>query len=68
MYPFKVLNHEDIKAILDMKIVIDIVEKAYVLKENKEASYSQWCFTSSNLVKRTWILNQENCQEQAFSV
>ncbi|MBW4848812.1 MAG: ornithine cyclodeaminase family protein [Bacillaceae bacterium] len=38
MYPFKVLNHEDIKAILDMKNVIDIVEKAYVLKENKEAS------------------------------
>ncbi|MFP7369932.1 ornithine cyclodeaminase family protein [Bacillus sp. WP8] len=38
MYPFKVLDHEDIKAILDMKNVIDIVEKAYVLKENKEAS------------------------------
>ena len=38
MYPFKVLNHEDIKSILDMKNVIDIVEKAYVLKENKEAS------------------------------
>jgi alanine dehydrogenase len=38
MFPFRVLNQENIKEILDMRSVIEIVEKAYILKEKKEAS------------------------------
>lgn len=38
MFPFRVLNQENIKEILDMRSVINLVEKAYMLKEQQEAS------------------------------
>ncbi|MFE4524925.1 ornithine cyclodeaminase family protein [Cytobacillus firmus] len=38
MLPFRVLNQENIKEILDMRNVITLVEQAYSLKEQKEAS------------------------------
>lgn len=38
MFPFRVVNEESVKEVLDMRSVINIVEKAYMLKEEKEAS------------------------------
>lgn len=38
MFPFRVIDGESVKQLLDMKQVIELVERAYTLKEEKEAS------------------------------
>lgn len=38
MFPFRILDQQNIKEILDMKRVINIVEQAYTLKDEKKAS------------------------------
>lgn len=38
LFPFRVLNQENIKDLLDMRTAIELVERAYTLKEKDEAS------------------------------
>lgn len=38
MIPFRVIDQENVKKLLEMKSVIELVERAYTLKETKEAS------------------------------
>ncbi|MDF2679044.1 MAG: alanine dehydrogenase [Brevibacillus sp.] len=38
MFPFRVIDQASVKQLLDMKHVIELVERAYTLKEQKEAS------------------------------
>ncbi|WP_139488828.1 ornithine cyclodeaminase family protein [Brevibacillus dissolubilis] len=38
MFPFRVIHQEDVEQLLDMKHVIELVERAYTLKAQKEAA------------------------------
>ncbi|GED30710.1 ornithine cyclodeaminase family protein [Brevibacillus centrosporus] len=38
MFPFRVIDEASVRKLLDMKNVIELVERAYTLKEQKEAS------------------------------